>query len=63
MALKDRIEFLTTPEEVDRFLARHPAAAIFKAGTCHKTNEGFSHVEARLGLNGALRHADTPRLP
>jgi bacillithiol system protein YtxJ len=49
LALKDRIEFLTTPEEVDGFLARHPAAAVFKAGTCHKTNEGFSHVEAKLG--------------
>jgi len=47
--LKDRIEFLKTPEEVDAFLAKHPASAIFKAGTCHKTNEGFSHIEAKLG--------------
>ena len=46
MSLKDRIEFLTTPEQVDAFLTRHASAAVFKAGTCHKTNEGFAHVEA-----------------
>jgi bacillithiol system protein YtxJ len=49
LALKDRIEFLTTPEQVDAFLAKNPSSAIFKAGTCHKTNEGFAHVEDRLG--------------
>jgi bacillithiol system protein YtxJ len=49
MAFKDRIEFLTTPERVDAFLAKHPSAAIFKAGTCHKTPEGFIHVEQQLG--------------
>lgn len=49
MALKDRIEFLSTPEQVDAFLATHRSAAIFKAGTCHKTNEGFVHVEGGLG--------------
>jgi bacillithiol system protein YtxJ len=48
LSLKDRIEFLTTPEQVDGFLARHPNAAIFKAGTCHKTQETFSHVQAHL---------------
>lgn len=49
MAFKDRIEFLTTPGQVDAFLAKHPSAAIFKAGTCHKTPEGFIHVEQQLG--------------
>lgn len=39
---------LTTPEEVDAFLAEHPTAAIFKAGTCHKTMQGFSVVETFL---------------
>jgi bacillithiol system protein YtxJ len=48
LPLKDRIEFLTTPEEVDGFLARHKGAAIFKAGTCHKTQESFAHVQAQL---------------
>lgn len=49
MALKDRITFLTTPAEVDAFLEANPGAAIFKAGTCHKTNETFRHVEETLG--------------
>ena len=48
MSLKERIEFLSTPAQVDGFLARHPNAAIFKAGTCHKTQETFSHVQAHL---------------
>ena len=49
MAVKDRITFLRTPEQVDQFLAAHPAAVIFKAGVCHKTPSAFEHVEARLG--------------
>jgi bacillithiol system protein YtxJ len=48
LALKDRVSFLTTPAQVDEFLAAHPDAAIFKAGTCHKTQETFSHVQAHL---------------
>jgi bacillithiol system protein YtxJ len=48
LSLKDRIHFLTTPEQVDAFVKDNPAAAIFKAGTCHKTNEMFTHVEAQL---------------
>ena len=49
MALKDRITFLTTPEQVDQFLAAHKTAAIFKAGTCHKTPSAFEHIEAQFG--------------
>ena len=48
MALKDRITFLTTAEQVDQFLAAHKTAVIFKAGTCHKTPSAFEHVEAQL---------------
>jgi bacillithiol system protein YtxJ len=48
VALKDRVSFLTTPEQVDEFLSRNPSAALFKAGTCHKTNETFTHVQAHL---------------
>jgi bacillithiol system protein YtxJ len=48
MGLKERIHFLTTPADVDEFLASHPTSAIFKAGTCHKTQETFSHVAALL---------------
>lgn len=39
---------LTTPEEVDTFLAHYPQAAIFKAGTCHKTMQGFGVLETFL---------------
>jgi bacillithiol system protein YtxJ len=46
--LKDRMQFLTTPEQVDAFVKDHPSAAIFKAGTCHKTNETFTYVQAKL---------------
>jgi bacillithiol system protein YtxJ len=48
VTLKDRVTFLTTAEQVDVFLAKNPTAAIFKAGTCHKTQETFSHVESHL---------------
>lgn len=48
MSFKERIRFLTTADEVDAFLAANPAAAIFKAGTCHKTDETFRHVQAQL---------------
>jgi len=46
--LKDRMQFLTTPEQVDAFIKNHATAAIFKAGTCHKTSETFTHVQAQL---------------
>jgi bacillithiol system protein YtxJ len=48
MPLKDRVQFLTSPEEVDGFLKDNPKSAIFKAGTCHKTQETFTHVQAHL---------------
>ena len=55
MTLKDRIHFLTTPEQVDAFIKDHPTSAIFKAGSCHKTNETFQHVQAQLET-----HEDLP---
>ena len=48
MPLKDRISFLTSPQEVDGFLRENPKAAIFKVGNCHKTQETFVHVQAQL---------------
>jgi monothiol bacilliredoxin len=48
VALKDRATFLTTAEQVDDFLSKNAAAAIFKAGTCHKTQETFAQVQAHL---------------
>jgi len=48
MPLKDRISFLSSPAEVDAFLAANPTAAIFKVGNCHKTQETFTHVQKHL---------------
>ena len=48
MALRDRMQILTTPEKVDDFLKRHPDSAIFKAGTCHKTDEVLRQVQTIL---------------
>jgi len=39
---------LTTPEDVDGFLKAYPLAAVFKAGTCHKTMQGFGVLETFL---------------
>jgi bacillithiol system protein YtxJ len=48
LTLKDRIRFLVTPQDVDEFLAQNPQAVVFKAGTCHKTQETFSQVQPLL---------------
>ncbi|HEX7005144.1 MAG TPA: monothiol bacilliredoxin BrxC family protein [Trueperaceae bacterium] len=45
---KDRVINLTTPEEVNEFLAAHPTSVVFKAGTCHKTMQGFGFVQEEL---------------
>ena len=55
MTLESRIQFLTTPAEVDAFLRENPTAVIFKAGTCHKTGEVFRHVEQHLAPREDLR--------
>lgn len=39
---------LTTPEDVQAFLQQHETAAVFKAGTCHKTMQGFGVIESFL---------------
>lgn len=46
--LKDRIVLLNTPEAVEAFIDRYPTSVIFKAGTCHKTMQGFGFVQAEL---------------
>lgn len=48
MTLRERMTELTTPEEVDQFLADNPTCALFKAGGCHKTMQGFGYVEQSL---------------
>lgn len=46
--LNDRVVLLTSPEAVEEFLDRFPSSVIFKAGTCHKTMQGFGVLEERL---------------
>lgn len=46
--LRDRIMNLATPDEVESFLATYPTSVIFKAGTCHKTMQGFGFLQERL---------------
>lgn len=46
--LRDRIVNLTSPEDVDAFLSDHPTSLVFKAGTCHKTMQGFGFVQEQL---------------
>lgn len=48
MSVRERIYELTTEQDVNEFLTKFPTGAIFKAGSCHKTMEGFGHVEAAL---------------
>lgn len=48
MSLRERMYELRTPEEVDAFVTENPTAAIFKAGTCHKTMQGWGNVEKLL---------------
>lgn len=46
--LKDRIVLLNEPEAVAVFLERYPTSVVFKAGTCHKTMQGFGFVQEML---------------
>ncbi len=39
---------LTEASEVDAFITEHPKAVIFKAGTCHKTMQGWGNLERYL---------------
>jgi bacillithiol system protein YtxJ len=46
--LRDRLYNLETPEDVQRFLEENPTSIIFKAGTCHKTMQGFGFLQEQL---------------
>ena len=46
--LRDRIVNLNSAEDVDAFLTNHPTSVIFKAGTCHKTMQGFGFLQEKL---------------
>jgi bacillithiol system protein YtxJ len=46
--MRDRVTTLNTPEDVRAFLSAHPTSVIFKAGTCHKTMQGFGFLQEQL---------------
>ncbi len=46
--LRDRVVNLTSPEDVTGFLKENPTSVIFKAGTCHKTMQGFGFLQEKL---------------
>jgi len=46
--LRNRIVNLETPDAVEAFLSDHPTSIIFKAGTCHKTMQGFGVLQEKL---------------
>jgi bacillithiol system protein YtxJ len=48
MTMRERMFALTTPEDVDAFVKENPTCAIFKAGTCHKTMQGWGNIESFL---------------
>lgn len=54
MSLRERLYELTTPEEVDSFLSVNPNCALFKAGGCHKTMQGFGFVEKMMAPRTGL---------
>jgi bacillithiol system protein YtxJ len=46
--LRDRVFNLSSPEDVKAFLQDNPTSVIFKAGTCHKTMQGFGFLQEKL---------------
>lgn len=53
--LRDRIVNLTSPDEVESFLSDNPTSVVFKAGTCHKTMQGFGFLQEKLDPREDLR--------
>ncbi len=45
---KDRVFNLTNPESVQGFLQEYPTSVLFKAGTCHKTMQGFGYLQEQV---------------
>ena len=46
--LRDRVVNLSSPEDVSQFLDKYPTSVMFKAGTCHKTMQGFGFLQEKL---------------
>jgi bacillithiol system protein YtxJ len=52
--LEGRTQTLTTVDEVEAFLARHPQAVLLKLGTCHKNTLALRGVELQLATREEL---------
>lgn len=48
MPLRERLVELTSVADADKFLNQNATCALFKAGGCHKTMQGFGYVEEAL---------------
>jgi len=46
--LRDRVVNLASADDVTSFLEANPTSVIFKAGTCHKTMQGFGFLQEKL---------------
>ena len=45
---RDRVVNLESAEATESFLEQYPTSVIFKAGTCHKTMQGFGFLQEKL---------------
>ncbi|CAN5890681.1 DUF2847 family protein [soil metagenome] len=45
---RDRVVNLGSPEALEQFLDKYPTSVVFKAGTCHKTMQGFGFLQEKL---------------
>ena len=45
---RDRVVNLGSPEALEQFLDKYPTSVLFKAGTCHKTMQGFGFLQEKL---------------
>ena len=45
---RDRVVNLESAEALQSFLQQYPTSVIFKAGTCHKTMQGFGFLQEKL---------------
>lgn len=53
--MRDRIFNLEDTQAVEAFLGENPTSVIFKAGTCHKTMQGFGILQERLEQHPDLK--------
>jgi len=58
--VSQRVKTLTSAGEIDRFLADHAVAVIFKAGMCHRSDAAYDALQSTLGARPDLAFAVIP---